>query len=78
MKNEIDDGGRAFPSAGFKGMTRRDWLAGMALQGLCAAPIPSGQWTALAEIYGCKLEEAPVLQSYVLADAMIRIGKLPK
>lgn len=32
----IDTGGPAFPVGSYAGMTLRDWLAGMAMQGLLA------------------------------------------
>ena len=45
MSDKINDGGPAFPIQGglglnsTKGMSLRDWFAGMALQGLLANPV---------------------------------------
>ena len=64
MKN---DGGPAFPK-GFpdagttsKGMSLRDWFAGMALQGLLSSQQPD--WTAS--------DEGSTFRAYKLADAML-------
>jgi hypothetical protein len=56
----IDDGGRAFPSTNRLGMTYRQWLAGMAMQGLVSNPDVS-------------LFNLPLVarQSIDIADAMI-------
>lgn len=65
--SEIDGGGFAFPvaedAAMFPGLTKREWFAGMALQGLLANPsiIQKGQ-----DLTGI---------SFDYADAMIRAGK---
>ena len=72
--SEIDSGGPAFPSEqgetskGWNqtyksGMSKREWFAGMALQGLLANPS-----TIL------KQADIPEL-SFEYADAMIRAGK---
>jgi len=55
----MDDGGRAFPSDGFRGMSMQDYFAGQALAGLMADPTIEGSWEHLARI------------SYKMADAMI-------
>ena len=71
--SEIDSGGAAFPTDGesqvathlwhFSGLTKREWFAGMALQGLLANPS-----TIL------KQADIPEL-SFEYADSMIRAGK---
>ena len=71
--SEIESGGPAFPTDGesqvathlwhFSGLTKREWFAGMALQGLLANPS-----TIL------KQADIPEL-SFEYADAMIRQGK---
>lgn len=72
--SEIEDGGPAFPSEqgetskGWNqtyeaGLTKREWFAGMALQGLLANPS-----TIL------KQADIPEL-SFEYADSMIRAGK---
>ena len=64
--SEIDSGGPAFPTsedaAHFPGLTKREWFAGMALQGLLSGD-PS-----------MSLEESTIW-AYQHADAMIRAGK---
>ena len=67
--SEIDSGGPAFPMSheqkqtGVWGLTKREWFAGMALQGLLANPS-----TIL------KQADIPEL-SFEYADAMILAGK---
>lgn len=65
MSEQVNDGGAAFPRSSqgvagdvdvAKGMTLRDWFAGMALQGLLAG--------------GSRLSDAP-RWAYTAADAMI-------
>lgn len=64
--SEIDSGGPTFPvtkdAAMFSGLTKREYFAGMALQGILArgAPMPSDEVVEWA---------------YLCADAMIRAGK---
>jgi hypothetical protein len=56
----IDDGGRAFPSTNRLGMTYRQWLAGMAMQGLVSNPdVSMNSLVALARA------------TFDIADAMI-------
>lgn len=59
---------RAFPSAtiddAFGGMSKREWFAGLAMAGFCAAPDFS-QWTP----------ENVASEAYKVADAMIAAGK---
>ena len=68
--SKVDDGGPAFPinspsgtpeySPTRDGMSLRDWFAGMALQGLCAAP---------GTAYWDQIRHAKAAYEY--ADAMI-------
>jgi hypothetical protein len=63
----INDGGRAFPSLdayGPKGMSLRDWFAGMALQGLVSNPDVSLSILSLVARH-----------SLDIADAMIEARK---
>lgn len=60
------DGGPAFPVSipgvgdnGWHGMTLRDWFAGMAMQGMCAAYPPGTTFKEVAE------------KAYRMADAML-------
>lgn len=59
-------GGHIFPfyqgTLAFPGITRRDWLAGLAMQGFCANEIVSANNQTVAD------------WSYSLADAMIEHG----
>src|SRR5690606_6844808 len=67
--SDINDGGPAFPvQASYPygpsdGMSLRDWLAGMALQGLLSRSDPDEDW---ATRYECFSEDA-----YLYADAML-------
>lgn len=69
MTNNKNDGGAAFPGgdseAGepyYKGMSLRDWFAGMAMMGFAASPSNKvGQWTP-EEVAG---------DAYGYADAML-------
>ena len=61
----------SFKTETVQGITRRDWLAGVAMQGLCADPVSGGQAREQGETfsgYASKL-------SYKIADAMIAEGK---
>jgi hypothetical protein len=63
----IDDGGRAFPSLdayGPKGMSLRDWFAGMAMQGLLSNP----------EVIDPDMKDLAT-DSFAVADAMIEARK---
>lgn len=70
-----DESGSAFPCQGIEScLTKREWFAGMALQGLCANPNIIG-WTE-HEGTDYKLDNARerdqlVFRSYLLADAML-------
>lgn len=70
--SEIDSGGNAFPYCVWvgdhhnghnTGMSKREWYAGMALQGLLANPSVILKQTDIPEL------------SFEYADAMIRAGK---
>jgi len=71
--SDIDDGGyvNAYcdanggeDTADFNGISRRDWLAGLAMQGICSNHLTSlAQYTELA------------LHSYEIADAIIAEGR---
>lgn len=75
----MDDSGQAFPNSApgvqnQEGLTKREWFAGMALQGLCANPNIIG-WTE-HEGTDYKLDDARerdqlVFRSYLLADTML-------
>ena len=63
------DGGSVFPgqtdrfgASQGNGLTRRDWFAGMALAGFCAAPTMSSQPSDVVE------------DAYQLADMMLEEG----
>jgi hypothetical protein len=78
--SEINDGGPAFPTDGesqvsalvwhFSGLTKREWFAGMALQGHLSNPAttehPAFDRLSLS------------VECYATADAMIRAGKVQK
>ena len=65
-----DEGGPAFPSvvhsARWEGMSRRDWFAGMALQGILAARTDQHYWAAPSEV---------ATRCYDLADAVLVAGQ---
>lgn len=69
--SEIKDGGPAFPSHGtmgevnYQGMSLRDWFAGMAMQGLLAAPVGKVVDPARAN------ETDIAREAFILAEAMI-------
>ena len=69
-----NDGGAAFPVPGsqYSGMSLRDWMAGMVMQGNLAgrAPMVQGQ-TALAEVDW----PAQATLAYKVADAMLEARK---
>ena len=66
--NYKNDGGPAFPFKGMnhRGMSLRDWFAGMALQGLLAA---EAHPRSIGTTY--ELQEQIPEQAYKFADAMI-------
>lgn len=71
--SEIDSGGPAFPMSyeqkqtGVWGLTKREWYAGMALQGILQL------LGSVAVDFGGP--ERTAKMSYDVADAMIRAGK---
>ena len=71
MTNETKDGGPAFPSeTGLDfhcGMSKRDWFAGLALQGLLAC---QGEHMG---IFGTD-RITPSKMAYEYADAMLKAG----
>lgn len=72
MSENKDMGGRIYPSVGEfpqhpskierLGITRRDWLAGLAMQGELASQSPSSEWHKPNKL---------VKRVYMFADAMI-------
>lgn len=76
--SEIDSGGPAFPMSheqkqtGVWGLTKREWYAGMALQGMLAANHME-RWCG--EMTWPQQLNAISIDAYLLADAMIRAGK---
>jgi hypothetical protein len=72
MWNERNDGGQAFPRAGYygggrerDGMSLRDWFAGQALAGIC------GHLGGASRKTGETPEQADARWSYERADAML-------
>lgn len=71
VQDELDNIGNhggfdgAFPSAGHRGLTKRDWLAGMALNGLLA----SGHYSKKD---GAVDVESAIDEAYHAADSMIQ------
>ena len=67
MSNKItDNGGPAYPASNDVGLTKRDWFAGMALQGMMSRDcFDSGQATP---------EQRSTL-AYIEADAMLEARK---
>ena len=71
--SEIDSGGAAFPTDGesqvathlwhFSGLTKREWFAGMVLQGALSRGVEGVEVDRIAS------------DSFLMADAMIRAGK---
>ena len=59
------DCGPAFPSRSWLGISKRDYLAAVAMQGLIAA---SGDTDGVARY----LEEAVAQSAYAMADAMLK------
>ena len=57
----MKDGGQAFPSGEYFGMTLRDWFAGQALAGIYAGKA----WESIV------LRDNPEAWAYRIADAMI-------
>ena len=85
---EIDSGGPAFPMSheqkqtGVWGLTKREWFAGMALQGMLSDPSPSSR--GCAEAVASNLATGRDISTftgiitkaaYHYADAMIRAGE---
>ena len=68
MKN---DGGFVYPSDVTHGITRRDWLAGLAMQGLLANEECRQQSIRTAEKFNKTAPEITAHIAYELADAMI-------
>ncbi len=89
MSDKIDDGGPAFPLTGFetdptegdreevfsRGMTLRDWFAGMALQGMLAYSYVSSSSGNYHE--NCTISQASQ-RAFIYADAMIEARKTTK
>jgi len=67
---EIKDGGPAFPHTGHvdPGLTRRDWFAGRALQGMLAH---STRYKPRPVDAGRHWHDAIAREAYELADAML-------
>ena len=71
--SEIDSGGAAFPTDGesqvathlwhFSGLTKREWFAGMALQGALSRGVEGVEVERIAS------------DSFLMADAMVQAGK---
>jgi hypothetical protein len=69
---EVKDGTHESVSGHQMGITRRDWLAGLAMQGLISVPFE----TVTIVIDGEKIEpESMTKSAYRIADAMILEGK---
>jgi len=82
---EIDSGGPAFPMSheqkqtGVWGLTKREWYAGMALQGYLSNPTSFGPPVPESDKYNPRLvADVSANFAYMLADAMIRAGKVEK
>jgi len=59
------------PEPGYMGVTKRDWLAGMAMQGICA-----GMHTKMLDNGDDQWDQTHIIakESYEMADAMIAEG----
>lgn len=68
--SEIDDGGPAFSRPDYTGMTLREWYAGMALQVITKN-------ISLEDFVNLKPYELAE-SAFLIADAMIRAGKVEK
>ena len=79
MSDDAKDGGPAFPAGVYgsemrRGMSMRDWFAGMALQGIMANP---ERWKQIAEDYKSRKKtyeqcsQSNAVKAYSLADAML-------
>lgn len=72
MSKEIDDGGPAFPCphtgkvSSESSLTKRDWFAGLAMQGMLAANLVN-----LPAMTESNIDEIIALEAYRSADAMI-------
>ena len=78
--NEIDSGGPAFAVKGdlglYPGLSKREWYAGMALQGYLANPTSFGPPVHESDKYNPRLvADVSANFAYMLADAMIKAGK---
>lgn len=79
MSTQIDDGGTAFPAQDWQakdnhhpGMTLRDWFAGQALSGWCAAsPFVRKEPLNMTEAHA----ESIATGCYRYADAMLKARK---
>lgn len=77
--SEIDDGGPAFSRPNYTGMSLRQWFAGMALQGYLANPTSFGPPVPESDKYNPMLvADVSTNFAYMIADAMIRAGKVEK
>lgn len=80
--SEINDGGPAFPhwdgptGKVISGLSKREWFAGMALQGYLSNPTSFGPPVPESDKYNPRLvADVSANFAYMLADAMIRAGK---
>ena len=77
-----NDGGPAFPNIWednpSQGMSRRDWLAGIAMQGFVSHPENLVAIRLSAEQAGITAPAMMALTAYGMADAMIAEGDKPR
>ena len=84
-----NDGGPAFPrpigstnagisETGHGGMSRRDWLAGVAMQGFVSHPESLAAIRLTAEQAGIRAPDMMARTAYGMADAMIAESNRPR